>query len=171
MTYKRCVTYLINFEDLSEAKEIILPILKELKKDYNYLFYDPCLKISVVETSREEIEFILEKLKELNKIVKYIYLEKEVEWDISKIIASAAVQITDYIQRKGFDKENEKLVEFLAKQEDINALAYSPLHFILNQLRMLDKEIDIRLKVLKNPGYLQHCKAVPGITEMNWVVR
>lgn len=156
---KNCLTLEITYND-TEIEELILPIIKELNpEDYCYLFYS-FFKISVVGINKKKIEEKLDELKKDNKIKDYKFKDDEQEWDISKIIASASCKISDYLKTKLNPKEIDKLVEELVTLPEINALAYAPLHFIINQLKLIDKETEIRFKLLKHPDYGKGYKLV-----------
>lgn len=153
---KQCVIVEIQPTEITKSKIKILPSLLELSpEDYFYLFYDSIFKVGIVGVSRENVKNKLDVLKKSGDIVNYRFLEDEVELDISKIIACSSRKISDYIETKIQPLTVEGLITEIVKLPEINAQSYEPLHFILNQLRLHNKESEIRFRLFTDSRYIE----------------
>lgn len=164
MNTKFCFTYEIEYFDIATIKDIILPIIKNLKpEDYFYLYYDTFFKIGIIGVQKPQVESELVKLKNSSSIRGYRLNEKENTFDISKIMACASCKIVDFLLEILVPFNIDKLVDELCSLPEINADSYVPLHFILNQMRLLDKETEIRFKIKTNPKYIHGYKKLGNI--------
>ncbi|MDP2673247.1 MAG: hypothetical protein Q8O84_05530 [Nanoarchaeota archaeon] len=156
------------------TSKIIIPkiimgkFLEEIPKiegivDYFYLFYADHVKLCLVGLEQDKVENKFKIWKSQSIISDYMIIDQENVLDISKIIACASRKISDYLKERINPMNVEKLVDELVNLPEINADSYAPLHFILNQLELLDRETEIRFKIKTNPKYIEGYKMVGNI--------
>lgn len=160
---KYCVTF--NVEGVREEEKFISSVgnFPNLE-DYFYMYYGNRIKFCLVGVSKEEIIKFLEDKKDKNFISDFSFSDAEDKLDISKMLACCTRRIAEYLKENVNPITIDGLVNELVELPDINALAYAPLHFICNQLKIsYEQEEELRFKIFTNPRYIKGHKQLRSV--------
>lgn len=147
----------VNISCLPEKVDILLKEITGLSSliDYSYLFYPKNrIKLFLIGITKDEVKKIIKNWCAQEIILGHNFIEDKSDLYVDMIIACATRKIVEYIKERTNTSDVEKLVTELVSQPHINALAYAPLHFICNQLKInYDEEKKLRIKLILDPRY------------------
>ena len=133
-------------------------------KDYAYLFYPPNrIKLFLVDFEKDKVSDLVKIWCNQSVILGHEFIENndDLYWDM--ILSCATMKIINYLKEKIDISNTDSLVNELVALPYVNALAYAPLHFICNQLKLnYEMEMELRLKLAINPEYIKGYRQING---------